>query len=159
MPASAKRPSPPTPADYRALAAFRNSLRRFLDFSAKAAKHVGLTPQHYQALLALKAASDQGPTTVGALARELLLRHHSAVELLDRLEERNLVRRVRSTSDRRAVELQLTKKGESVIARLAATHHEELSELAPKLRQALRAIGQRSALLLLAAALWSVGPV
>lgn len=155
MPATPKRSSSPTPADYRALAAFRSSLRRFLDFSAKAAKKVGLTTQHYQVLLALKAASGQAPVTVGALADELLLRHHSTVELLDRLEERGLVRRVRSTADRRAVELQLTKKGESVIARLATTHHEELSELAPKLRQALRAIGNRSSLLLFAATVCS----
>lgn len=140
MPASVRRPSSPTPADYRALAAFRGSLRRFLDFSAKAAQRVGLTSQHYQVLLALKAASSKGPLKVGELAAELLLRHHSTVELIDRLESRGLVRRTRSTDDRRKVELRLTAKGESVIARLAATHHEELRQVGPKLRLALRAI-------------------
>jgi DNA-binding MarR family transcriptional regulator len=143
MSAKPRRASSPTPADYRALAAFRSSLRRFLDFSAKAALRVGLTSQHYQVLLALKAASSKGPLKVGELAAELLLRHHSAVELIDRLENRGLVRRTRSTTDRRIVELRLTSKGESVISRLAATHHEELRQVGPKLRLALRAISRK----------------
>lgn len=137
-------PRPPTAAEYRSLAAFRHTLRRFLDFSARAARQVGLTTQHYQAMLILKAAPPGQPVSVGELARELLLAHHSAVELADRLAERELVRRVASTTDGRRVDLQLTARGESVIARLAATHREELQVAGPKLRQALRTLNEMS---------------
>lgn len=139
-----RRHSVPTTAEYQALAAFRHSLRKFLNFSSAAAKRVGLTGQHYQTLLALKASSRQGPLKVGELAAELLLRHHSAVELVDRLAKRGLVRRSRSTEDKRKVELRLTPKGESMIARLAATHHAELSQIGPQLRKALRSIGRQA---------------
>lgn len=135
---------PPTPDEYSSLASFRHTLRRFLDFSARAARKLGLTPQHYQAMLILKAAPPGQPVSIGELARELLLVHHSTVELVDRLAERELVRRVASTRDGRRVELQLTARGEAVIARLAATHREELQVVGPKLRQALRSLNEMS---------------
>lgn len=144
MISSAERASVPTMKDYQALASFRRTLRQFLNFSAKAAMRVGLTGQHYQVLLALKATSIRAPMRIGELAAELLLRHHSAVELIDRLENKGLVARARSAEDRRKVELRLTPKGEATIAQLAATHHAELRQIGPQLRRALRSIGRKT---------------
>lgn len=105
---------------------------------------VGLTGQHYQVLLALKATSSREPMKIGELAAELLLRHHSAVELIDRLERKSLVARARSADDKRKVELRLTPKGEATIAQLATTHHAELRQIGPQLRRALRSIGRKT---------------
>lgn len=126
-----------SPADYRVLASFRRSLRRFLDFSAKAARNAGLTTQHYQALLALKAADPSKPLTIGDIADELLLRHHSAVELVNRLANRDLVRGVASPADGRRVAVQLTRRGEATIASLAEVHREELRRVGPEFRHVL----------------------
>ena len=79
-------PRPIVKADYEALAAFRHALREFLDFSQEAARRAGLTPQQHQALLAIKGYPGREVVTVSELAERLLLRHHSAVGLLDRLE-------------------------------------------------------------------------
>lgn len=135
---------PPSAADYRTLAHFRRVLRGFLHFSAKAARKVGLTPQHYQALLALKAAGIESPPTIGELAAELLLRHHSAVELVDRLVARSLVARTADAANGRRVRVVLTPTGEAVIARLAATHRAELRRIGPEMRQVLGIISVQS---------------
>src|SRR3569832_220651 len=72
-------------ADYVALAQFRYQLRSFLAFSKTAAAEQGLTPTQHQALLGIKGFVRPGPASVGDVARFLLIRHHSAVELIDRL--------------------------------------------------------------------------
>jgi DNA-binding MarR family transcriptional regulator len=138
MPAMPARPSPLPAADYAALASFRRTLRLFLNFSADAARGVGLTPQQHQALLALKAAAQ--PLHVGELAARLHLRHHSAVGLVDRLEKRGLVRRRASTADRRSVEVRITARGEELIARLSAAHRAELRRVGPELSRLLTEI-------------------
>jgi DNA-binding MarR family transcriptional regulator len=74
-------------SDYEALAAFRHALRRFVAFSAEAARAAGLTPQQHQALLAIKGAPGRESLTVGEIAAHLLIRPNSAVELVDRLAE------------------------------------------------------------------------
>ena len=92
MPETKKqRPANLGPAEYRTLAAFRYTLRRFLSFSDVAASAVGLTQQQYQALLVMKARS--GMLSITELASQLLVKHHSAVGLVDRLEQQGLVRR------------------------------------------------------------------
>jgi DNA-binding MarR family transcriptional regulator len=121
----------------KALADFRFALRRFVSFSADAARETGLSPQQHQALLALKAYPSDMEVTVGDLAARLCIRHHSAVGLVNRLAARNFVRRIRSSRDRRHVYLELTTLGESLIARLSATHRDELKRIAPELRRLL----------------------
>src|SRR2546427_13270702 len=96
-----------TLAEYRALAEFRHALRRFLAFSAEAARTAGVEPQQHQLLLALRGLTDGVPATIGALAERLGVRHHSAVELVDRMEARGLVRRTRGGGDRRQVLVRL----------------------------------------------------
>jgi DNA-binding MarR family transcriptional regulator len=119
-------------ADYAMLASFRHELRRFLHFSESAAATTGLTPQQYQALLAIRAAPG-GTMPIGALAESLLLRPHSATGLLDRLERQALVERLRDDDDRRQVNVRLTGAGRRVLASLAANHRAELHRIRPLL--------------------------
>jgi DNA-binding MarR family transcriptional regulator len=122
-------------SDYRLLAEFRHLLRGFLAFSEDAARRAGLTPQQHQTLLAIKGY--EGSPTVGQLAQRLLIRHHSAVGLADRLARAGLLARNIDPDDRRRVTLTLTAKAERVLARLSTAHRDELRRLAPMLREIL----------------------
>lgn len=126
--------------DYRLLAEFRRALRRFLRFSEAAAAKVGLTAQHYQALLALRGAGSERLLTINDLARELLIRHNSAVGLVDRLEKRGLIERRFSATDGRKVELVLTDLGRHLLERLAGVHQQELQGIGPQLTDLLEQI-------------------
>ena len=121
----------PQAADYRALADFRYALRQFLEFSGSAAKSVGLTAQQHQAMLAMIGAPDGQAVTVGFLAERLLLKHHSTVELVDRLVELDLMTRAADATDRRRVLLALTPKARRLLTKLSATHLEELRRIRP----------------------------
>jgi DNA-binding MarR family transcriptional regulator len=129
-------------ADYRALAQFRQALRRFLAFSEAAAVSAGLTPQQHQALLAIKGAPDGVPPGVGDLAERLFVRHHSAVELVDRLARMDLVRRGPDPADRRRVRLLLTAEAEQRLAALSAVHLEELRAIRPSIAALLALLDQ-----------------
>lgn len=126
--------------DYRALAAFRHALRGFMMFSETAAREAGLTPQQHQAVLAIKGAPGDHAVSVGDLAEALALRHHSAVELTDRLMEAGLVSRVQDADDRRKVSVVLTQQAEAVLQRLSAMHLDELRRRGPALIALLQAI-------------------
>lgn len=128
---------------YGVLEEFRYDIRRFLNFSERAARRAGVEPHQHQALLAIKAA--QGTkATVGFLAERLLIRHHSAVELSDRLEKKNLIRRSRGETDRREVFLSLTRKGERLLEQLSEMHRNELQNAGPRLLNALQAVVRRA---------------
>ncbi len=127
--------------DYEALAAFRQGLRRFLAFSEAAAKASGLTPQQHQALLAIKGHRGVEPATIKDLAESLLIKHHSAVELSDRLVASGLVTRAPGTSDRRSVRLILTAKADTILEMLSARHLEELRRSRGLLQQLLDRLG------------------
>lgn len=140
------RRKPRTPAhleagEYRQLAAFRHALRRFVRFSEAAAEAMGLTAQHYQAMLAL-CASPEGRLTINDLAQQLLIRHNSAVGLVDRLNKQGLATREPAPDDRRKVHLRLTAKGDRVLARLADVHREELRRIGPELTEQLQEIAK-----------------
>jgi DNA-binding MarR family transcriptional regulator len=129
--------------DYRSLGEFRFQMRRFLRFSEEAAREVGLEAQQHQALLAIKALNQpQGPT-VTAISEFLLIRHHSAVGLVDRLVERGLTERNRGTEDKRQVRVRLTAAGEEMLRRLSAQHREELQTLGPALVEGLTTLVNR----------------
>lgn len=125
--------------DYRALAEFRYQIRRFLNFSEGAARAAGLEPQQHQTLLAIKGMPEGRTGTIGFLAERLQIRHHSAVELANRLERHGLLRRIRSKIDRRQVRVELTPRGEKILQRLSVANQSELRTLAPKLLRALSA--------------------
>ncbi len=120
-------------ADYELLAAFRRELRRFFAFSEQVAHSTGLPPQQYQVLLAIKGDPTREEVTVGELARELLLAHHSASELADRMVSKGLLARSTDQRDRRRTLLTLTPDAEAVLARMALTHLEELRRMQPSL--------------------------
>jgi DNA-binding MarR family transcriptional regulator len=126
---------------YATLAGFRGLLRRFLAFSETAARAAGLTPRQHQALLAIKGFPGPDPIGLHDLAEQLGIRHHSAVELVDRLAEAGLVQRLRDPADARRVRLALTEPAEARLAGLSATHLEELRRLRPALLEMLAAIG------------------
>jgi DNA-binding MarR family transcriptional regulator len=129
--------------DYEALARFRYQLRRFLSFSEAAANKAGLTPQQHQALLAIKGFSTPDPISVGDLAQFLFIRHHTAVELMDRMTKLGLLKRVVDDDDSRRVLLKLTRKGELRLQTLSKIHFEELRTASPALTRILRSF-QRS---------------
>jgi DNA-binding MarR family transcriptional regulator len=127
------------PLEYQQLASFRYSLRSFLRFSEAAAEKLGLTAQHYQALLAVCAAPG-GRVTINDLAQQLLIRHNSAVGLVDRLTMQGLLAREPAPEDGRKVHLRLTAKGDRVLERLAEVHREELRRIGPQLEALLHSI-------------------
>jgi DNA-binding MarR family transcriptional regulator len=125
---------------YEMLAALRYGLLEFLQFSRTAADRAGLTPQQHQALLAIKGCPGRDYLLVGELAERLHLKHHSVVELVDRLAQRQFVKRAPSAADRRRVEVRLTAKGEAVIRKLSASHLAELRQHGPELHRLLGSI-------------------
>ena len=125
--------------DYRLLSEFRYQLRRFLEFSEAAAARAGLTPRQHQALLAIKGAPECAIPSIGHLAERLRIRHHSAVELVDRLAEAGLITREPDPEDRRRVRLKLTPSADERLARLSADHLAELNRLRPALLELLLA--------------------
>lgn len=127
-------------ADYQALAEFRYQIRKFLHFSDSAIEGAGLERSQYQLMLTIKGMPDGVRPRIRDVANRMLIQHHSAVELIDRLESGGYVRRERGQDDRREVLLALTAKGERVLGRLALHHHEQLQDAAPKLVGALRRV-------------------
>ncbi len=120
-------------ADYELLAKFRYTLRRFFSFSEHAANAHGVTSQQYQVLLAIEGFPGRNWVTVGELAEQMHVAHHSAVGLVDRMEVLGLVRRRASKEDRRRVEVLLSVKGRGVLRRLYRAHRTELQSVGPQL--------------------------
>ncbi len=143
----ARRPAPRDSrprVDYRTLAELRYQIRRFLRGREVAARASGIEPQQYLLLLQLKALEGRRPATIGALAERLQLRHHSTVELVDRLSERHMVERRRDRGDRREVLVELKPAGEAVLRKLAAHSLAELrTEVPAWIATLARLIGTR----------------
>jgi len=127
-----------TLADYESLAELRYQIRRFLHFSEQASRMAGLEPPKHQLMLALKGLPTGIRPRIGELAERLQIRHHSAVELVNRLSAGGYVRRHRGGEDGREVLLCLTPKGEKVLQELSLHHRTELRLRGPALIAALR---------------------
>jgi DNA-binding MarR family transcriptional regulator len=127
-------------ADYRKLAEFRYRIRQFLHFSEEAARLIGIEPQQHQLLLAIKGLPEGTRPIVTALSSRLCLRHHSTVELINRLVERGAVIRRHSQEDRREVLVELTPHGEHLLGMLSVLHWEELQNSGSALSEALQAV-------------------
>ena len=119
--------------EYMALAEFRYQLRRFLRHMEEEVRQVGLNPQQYQLLLAIKGLPRHQMPSISCLADRMQLNHNSMVELVDRCEDRGLLRRTRSDDDRRQVTLSLTSEGDIMLRRLGAAARSELSSIGPLL--------------------------
>ena len=128
------------PSLYEGLARFRSALRQFLAFSEVATQAESVTTQQYQAMLVIRTHPD-GAIMIGDLAQELMLQHHGAVQLIDRLARAGLVERRRSEEDHRVVLASLTEDGAQRLERLAAHHAHELLKYEPLLAESLRRLG------------------
>jgi DNA-binding MarR family transcriptional regulator len=125
---------------FQQLAQFRYCIRQFLHFSEQAARAHGIEPQQHQLLLALKGLPPDMRPTVTTLSRRMCLRHHSTVELINRLADRGAVVRRASDHDRREVLIELTPLGEEILHKLSLLHWQELQSSGPALSAALQAI-------------------
>jgi DNA-binding MarR family transcriptional regulator len=131
-------------AGYRQLAEFRYRIRQFLHFSEEAARACHIEPQQHQLLLAIKGLPEGARPTVKTLSQRLSLRHHSTVELIDRLVERGAVTRRQSDQDHREVLIDLTAYGQELLNRLSALLLQELRVTGPALAASLLAVVNHS---------------
>jgi DNA-binding MarR family transcriptional regulator len=129
-----------TTAEYRALAELRYRIRKFVGEGDAVARASGLEPQQYLLLLALRGLPEGEEATIRALADRLTLKHHSAVELIDRLEMHGYVRRSRSRDDRRRVLVALLPRGEKLLEQVARDRIDELRASGAALVAAISAL-------------------
>jgi DNA-binding MarR family transcriptional regulator len=132
-----------TSAEYRALAELRYRIRLFLREGDSTALSEGLEPQQYQMLLAIRGLDEGESATVGALAERLAIKHHSAVELVDRLEAHGFVRRLRDKQDRRQVRVLLLPRGERALAGVVKERISELRASGDALVRAIETLLER----------------
>jgi CheY-like chemotaxis protein/DNA-binding MarR family transcriptional regulator len=123
--------------DFRALAEWRHQIRKFLSFSEEAARSVGLEPQQHQLLLAVKGLPEGFAPTITGIAERMAVRHHTVVEMVDRLAARGIVRREPSPSDKRSVLVVLTPRAERLIRCLSSEHRDQLRTSGPALVTAI----------------------
>lgn len=127
-----------TKEDYERLASFRYSLRKFLGFSEKAASQHGVSAQQYQVLLAIEGFPGRNRLTIGELAEQMQVAHHSVGGMVNRMEALDLLKRVRGEQDRRQVWVLLTDKGRQILEKLYRVHCEELRLVGPRWMDFLR---------------------
>lgn len=127
--------------DYQLLLEFRTGLRQFLRWSEQQAAAVRLTHMQHQLLLAVRGHPNPRGPTIGEVADYLLLRHHSAVGLVDRAEKAGVVRRTRDKNDQRVVRLRLTPLGARRIKQLTELTFAELARFAPEFRKLWDGLG------------------
>jgi DNA-binding MarR family transcriptional regulator len=128
---------PLTELEYLALGEFRYQLRRFLRNMEEETRLMGANPQQYQLVLAIKGLPKDREPTITQLAERMQLNHNSMVELADRCEEQNLLRRTRSATDRRQVSLSITAEGEALLRKLGVAARQELRDAGPTLVKAI----------------------
>ena len=129
-----------TTAEYQALAEMRYRIRKFVREGDAVARAAGLEPQQYLLLLALRGLPEGVEATIRTLADRLALKHHSAVELIDRLEAHAYVRRSRSRDDRRRVLVSLLPRGEKLLEQVARDRISELRSSGAALANAISAL-------------------
>ncbi|HWZ43492.1 MAG TPA: MarR family transcriptional regulator [Candidatus Saccharimonadales bacterium] len=132
-----KKSKPLTAWEYVALAEFRYQLRRFLRHMEERARAEGFHPQQYQVLLAIRGLPEGQSPTIGAIAERMQLHHNSIVELIDRCEKRNFLRRTRSRDDQRLVTLAITAEGEQVLRQQASAARQEMQTIGPILAESI----------------------
>lgn len=129
-----------TEAEYAALAELRYRIRRFLQEGDATARQAGLEPQQYQLLLAIRGLPRGQGASIRTLAERLSLRHHSTVELIDRMEARGYVKRMRGREDRRQVLISLQPRGEKLLEKVVEQRIIELRANGRALVEAISAL-------------------
>ena len=115
-----------TAEEYRGLAELRHRIRRFVQEGDETIRKAGLEPQQYLLLLAVRGLPQGREATIRTLAERLSLRHHSTVELIDRMEARGYVKRTRGREDRRQVLVTLQPRGEKLLEEVVTQRIVEL---------------------------------
>jgi DNA-binding MarR family transcriptional regulator len=115
-----------TDGEYHALSQLRYLIRRFLQEGDATARLAGLEPQQYLLLLAIRGLESGKEASIRTIADRLALRHHSTVELIDRMEAHGFVRRTRGREDRRQVLVSLQPRGEKLLEKVVAQRIVEL---------------------------------
>ena len=126
--------------EYQELAEFRRQIRRFLFFSETTAKEHGIEAQQHQLLLAVRGLPEGRKPTIRELASILFIQHHSAVELINRLEKLGAIARQTGPEDKREVWIRLTPAGRTILRKLALAHRAELERSGPELTHALHSV-------------------
>jgi DNA-binding MarR family transcriptional regulator len=129
-----------TAEEYRALAELRHCIRLFVREGDAKARAAGLEPQQYLILLAIRGLPGSAEATIRVLADRLALKHHSVVELVDRLEQRGLVKRARSRDDRRRVLVSLLTRGDKLLEEVARHRIGELRSSGAAFVKAIEAL-------------------
>jgi DNA-binding MarR family transcriptional regulator len=129
--------------EYRALAELRYRIRHFVQEGDAAARRSNLEPQQYQMLLAIRGLPLGAEATIRTLAERMALKHHSAVELIDRLESHGLVCRHRGQGDKREVRVSLLPQGSKLLDRVASDRISELRASGVALANAITALVKR----------------
>jgi DNA-binding MarR family transcriptional regulator len=122
--------------EYEALANLRYRIRKFREFSGKAAERLGLTRQQHQALLAIKGLGAGGRMSLPDLADKLFLTAAETAGLAASLQAAGHVT-IEAKQKRRPAAV-LTGQAEELLRRLTSAHLYEIREMAPELMQALR---------------------
>lgn len=133
--------------DFETLSDFRYQLRRFQHWSEQLTRRAGVTNLQYLLMLHVKGFAGREWATITELAERLQAKHHGVVALVTRCEKLGLVERRPGRTDGREVEIHLTRKGERLVARLAAQHREELLRIegvfeVPRKERLLRDVAQ-----------------
>ena len=133
-----------SPDQYRDLAEFRRQIRQFLHFSEATAKEHHIEPQQHQLLLAVQGLPEDVKPTIREIAARLFIQHHSAVELVNRLEITGAIARTPGAEDKREVWIRLTPAGRAILRRLALAHRTEMERSGPELARALNSVLRHS---------------
>jgi DNA-binding MarR family transcriptional regulator len=133
-----------SPDQYRDLAEFRRQIREFLHFSEATAREHQVEPQQHQLLLAIQGLPEGAKPTIREIASRLFIQHHSAVELVNRLETTGAISRTAGVEDKREVWIRLTPAGRAILRNLALAHRTELERSGPELARALQSVLRHS---------------
>jgi DNA-binding MarR family transcriptional regulator len=134
-----------TDNDYERLAELRYALRGFLHWSSEQARRAGITPTQHQLLLAIRSSRDPRGPTITDVSDVLIIRHHSAVELVDRAQKAGLITRERDPDQQSVVHLKLTDVGALTLSALSEVHIRELAQLAPTMQALFAALSESEA--------------
>jgi DNA-binding MarR family transcriptional regulator len=108
------------------LAEFRYQLRRFVSFSEAACEAAGVSAQQYQLLQVVATVPPDKESSISYIAERMVVRHNTAVELVDRAEAAGMVQRVADPNDHRRSLVETTPRGNDLLAELVPVHLAEV---------------------------------
>lgn len=114
-----------SPYAKRIILALREVMREMDTHSRRLLKHHDITVAQ---VICLYAISEQGAMTLSILSKNVHLTASTLVGVVDRLEEKGLLKRTRDTEDRRAIFIDITQKGKDFVAATPDLLHNRLDE-------------------------------